>query len=219
MTTTNNPVFGGDSPQAALDVDGLLRYGTATLHEAAEVNSVLPPAIRPVVPGVGVCGPAFTVETGAGDNLWIHRALYRAPAGSVLVVSCNGVYEYGYWGEILSTAAKECGLAGVVIDGFVRDSVPLAEVGFPVFARGLCVRGTTKRPGARAGVGMPLNFGGIVVRPGDIIVGDADGVISLPPESYAGLLDRAAERISKEQLIMEQLRRGERSVDLLGLEP
>jgi 4-hydroxy-4-methyl-2-oxoglutarate aldolase len=136
----------------------------------------------------------------------------------VLVVSCGEAYEYGYWGEILSTAAQECGLAGVVIDGCVRDSVALAQVGFPVFARGLCVRGTGKYAGASRGIGKSVRLGGAVVNPGDLILGDADGVISIPFSFYGSLLDRAAERTSKEQRVMDGLRRGGRSLDLLNLE-
>lgn len=215
---SNKPVVGNDSPKAALDVAALLRYGTATLHEAAGTGSILPPAIRPIVPGAELCGPAFTVETGPGHNLWIHRSLYEAPVGSVLVVSCGEGYEYGYWGEILSTAATERGLAGVVIDGYVRDSIALARVGFPVFARGLCVRGTGKKAGIGTGIGKSLRLGGATINPGDVIVADADGVISIPFGSYGGLLDRTAERSSKEQIVMDGLRRGARSLDLLNLE-
>ena len=217
---SDKPVVGNDSPKAALDVAALLRYGTATLHEAAGTGSILPAAIRPIVPGAELCGPAFTVETGPGHNLWIHRSLYEAPVGSVLVVSCGEGYDYGYWGEILSTAATERGLAGVVIDGYVRDSIALARVGFPVFARGLCVRGTGKKAGIGigTGIGKSLCLGGATINPGDVVVADADGVISIPFGSSGGLLDRAAGRSSKEQLVMDGLRRGARSLDLLNLE-
>jgi 4-hydroxy-4-methyl-2-oxoglutarate aldolase len=201
-----------------LDVASLLSFGTATLHEAAGAGEVLPTAIRQVVAGADLCGPAFTVDTGAGHNIWIHRSLYEAAPGSVLVVSCGGGYEYGYWGEILSTAARQRGLAGVVIDGNVRDSVALARVGFPVFARGLCVRGTGKLASAGSGTGKPVRLGGSVVSPGDLVLGDADGVIALPSSSYGGLLERAAARTMKEQRVMDGLSRGGRSMDLLGLE-
>lgn len=153
------------------DAAALLEYGTATLHEAAGAGEVLPAEIRPIIAGAELCGPAFTVETGAGHNIWIHRAVYEAPAGSVLVISCGGGYEFGYWGEVLSTAASERGLAGVVIDGFVRDSVALARVGFPVFARGLCVRGTGKRAEAGRGLGGPVRLGDSAVSPGDFGAG------------------------------------------------
>lgn len=219
MTTSDDSSVDGESAEPRLDVAALLGFGTATIHEAAGQGSVLPIEIRSVIPGGQLCGRAFTVETGPGHNLWIHRALYEAPQGSVLVVSCGDGYEFGYWGEILSTAAKECGLAGLVINGCVRDSVALAEVGFPVFARGLCVRGTGKQAGDGTGLGMPLKLGSAVVNPGDIILGDADGVISLPFGTNVGLRERAAARTSKELVMMEDLRRGSRSTDLLNLEP
>jgi 4-hydroxy-4-methyl-2-oxoglutarate aldolase len=218
MPTSLNAGADHNSPASPIDFVALLDYGTATLHEVATEGSVFPSEIRPVFRGAELCGPAFTVDTGAGHNLWIHRSLYEAPAGSVLVVSCGEEYEYGYWGEILSTAAQACGLAGVVIDGDVRDSIPIARVGFPVFARGLCVRGTGKRIDLGSGLGRPVRVGTVVVNSGDLVLGDADGVISIPPASCVGLLQGAAERTSKEERVLDGLRAGRRSVDLLKLE-
>lgn len=201
------------------DFGALLRYGTATVHEVAGADTMLPPAIRPAFAGAQVCGPAFPVDCGPGDNLWIHRAVYTAPTGSVLVVSCGGAYEFGYWGEILSTAAQERRLSGLVIDGGVRDVVALERLGFPVFARGLCVRGTDKSPGEGTGVGEPIDVGHVRVNLGDLVLGDADGVICVPAARTPGLLDGAERRTVKEHDVMTGLRAGRRSLDLLGLEP
>ena len=117
---------------------------TATLHEAGGRIGVMPSAIKPVSPTFRVCGPAVTVHSPGGDNLWLHRAIYVAQPGDVLVVHVSGEYDFGYWGEIMSCAAKARGLAGLVIDGCVRDGGILADFGLPVFARGLCIRGTGK---------------------------------------------------------------------------
>ncbi len=201
------------------DLDALLACGTATVHEAAGDGTVLPAAIVPIVHGGELCGPAFTVDCGPGDNLWIHRAVYLAPAGSVLVVSCGGGYEYGYWGEILSTAAAERNLRGVVIDGHVRDTVALQRVGLPVFARGPCVRGTAKQPPAGSGVCSPIIIGEVLIRTGDIVIGDADGVICVPAERLKGLLTSATQRIAKERNVLDGLHAGGRSLDLLGIDP
>lgn len=201
------------------DLDALLACGTATVHEVAGDSTVLPAAIVPIVQGGELCGPAFTVDCGPGDNLWIHRAVYLAPAGSVLVVSCGGDYEYGYWGEILSTAAAERNLRGVVIDGHVRDTVALQRVGLPVFARGTCVRGTAKRPRAGSGVSSPIIIGEALIRTGDIVIGDADGVICVPAERLKGLLMSATQRIAKERDVLDGLVAGGRSLDLLGIGP
>lgn len=200
-------------------LDALLACGTATVHEAASDSTVLPAAIVPIVHGGELCGPAFTVDCGPGDNLWIHRAVYLAPAGSVLVVSCGGGYEYGYWGEILSTAAAERNLGGVIIDGYVRDTVALQRVGLPVFARGTCVRGTAKQPRAGSGVSSPVIIGTALIRPSDIVIADADGVICVPAEGLDGLLMRATQRIAKERTVLDGLHAGGRSLDLLGIDP
>jgi len=201
------------------DLDAPLACGTATVHEVAGDSTVLPAAIVPIVHGGELCGPAFTVDCGPGDNLWIHRAVYLAPAGSVLVVSCGGGYEYGYWGEILSTAAAERNLGGVIIDGYVRDTVALQRVGLPVFARGTCVRGTAKQPRAGSGVSSPVIIGTALIRPSDIVIADADGVICVPAEGLDGLLMRATQRIARERTVLDGLHAGGRSLDLLGIDP
>ena len=121
----------------------------ATLHEAGGKIGAMPSAIKPVAPAFRCCGPAVTVHSPGGDNLWLHRALYIAQPGDVLVVHVSGAYDHGYWGEIMTTMAKARGLAGLVIDGCVRDGVLLEQIGFPVFARGLCIRGTGKDYGAQ----------------------------------------------------------------------
>ena len=128
---------------------------TATLHEAGGRIGVMPSAIKPVAPGMRVCGPAVTVHSPGGDNLWLHRAIYVAQPGDVLVVHVSAAYDFGYWGEIMSCAAKTRGLAGLVIDGCVRDGAILADFGLPVFARGLCIRGTGKDHGARGWINFP----------------------------------------------------------------
>jgi 4-hydroxy-4-methyl-2-oxoglutarate aldolase len=210
MTPTSEPV--------TLDVAALLRHGTSTVGEVAGGGCILAPGIRAMFAGAELGGPAYTVDTGPGHNLWIHRAIYSAPPGSVLVVSCGDAYEYGYWGEILSTAARVRDLAGLVIDGGVRDVLALARVGFPVFAREICPRGTGKRTDLGAGTGVPVQSGGVVVNPGDFVLGDADGVLGIPPQHLDGLLDRAAARTSKELLVIEDLKRGRTSIDVLQLE-
>src|ERR1700747_2388815 len=131
----------------------------ATIHEAQGRRGALPSSITPASPGFRLCGPAFTVDCPPGDNLWIHHAVYRARPGDVLVVDVRGGTEYGYWGEILSEAARARDLRGLVITGGVRDSDRLAEVGFPVFSTSLCIRGTGKDPAAQGALGGQLTIG------------------------------------------------------------
>ena len=187
---------------------------TATLHEAGQKIGALPSAIRPLAPGMRVCGQALTVHSPPGDNLWLHRALAIAQPGDVLVVFASNAYEHGYWGEIMSVAAQARGLGGLVIDGCVRDGAVLEQFGFPVFARGLCIRGTGKDFGARGWINHPTLFGNIAVNPGDLVVGDTDGVVVLPRERAAELVQAAEQREDKEAAIVERLRAGERTLEV-----
>jgi len=187
---------------------------TATLHEAGGRIGALPWAIKPVAPSMRVCGPAVTVQSPGGDNLWLHRALYVARPGDVLVVHVSGEHDYGYWGEIMATAAQARKLGGLVIDGCVRDGVLLAQLGFPVFARGLCIRGTGKDFGARGWINHPLLLDDIQVHPGDLIVGDGDGVVALPRERAAQVVAAAQAREAKEAGIIGRIQAGERTLEL-----
>ncbi len=186
----------------------------ATLHEAGGRIGVMPSAIKPVAPSFRVCGPAVTVHSPGGDNLWLHRAIYVAKPGDVLVVNVSGAYDFGYWGEIMSAAGRACRLGGLVIDGCVRDGAVLAEFGFPVFARGLCIRGTGKDFGARGWINHPTLFGDLTVQPGDLIVGDTDGVVAVPRERAEEVVAASIAREAKEAAIVKRIDAGERTLEL-----
>ncbi len=204
-----------ERPDAAL-VERAASFGTATLHEAGGKIGAFPSAIKPVVPSFALSGPAITVHSPPGDNLWLHRAIVAAQPGDVLVVFVDGAYEHGYWGEIMSTAARARKLGGLVIDGCVRDGAILERVGFPIFARGLCIRGTGKDFSARGWLNQPLLVGDVTVSAGDLIVGDTDGVVAIPRERVADVLDRSRSREDKEADVMRKLEAGETSIDLYG---
>lgn len=189
-------------------------FGTATLHEAGGQIGALPPVIKPVVPSFRICGPAFPVSGPGLDNLWIHRGINGAQPGDVLVCSVSGVYEGGYWGEIMSTAAKMRRLGGLVIDGCVRDGTLLEEIGFPVFARGLCIRGTGKDFSARGTLAQPIVIGDVTVNPGDLIVGDGDGVVVIPRERAAEIVAASQTREEKEDRTLAQIRAGKTTVEI-----
>jgi 4-hydroxy-4-methyl-2-oxoglutarate aldolase len=193
-----------------------LRYGAATLHEAAGRIGALPAAIKPMAPDFGIAGPAFTVQGPPNDNLWLHRAIAAAAPGDVLVASVGGHYEAGYWGEVMSTAAQARKLGGLVIDGCVRDGALLGKLGFPVFARGLCIAGTGKDFGARGQLNAPVMVGDVVVKAGDLVVGDGDGVVVLPRDSVDEALSAAAIRVKKEADAMDRLRAGETTMEIFG---
>jgi 4-hydroxy-4-methyl-2-oxoglutarate aldolase len=189
---------------------------SATLHEAAGKIGALPSAIKPVTRNFKICGPAVTVHAPGGDNLWLHRAIYAAQPGDVLVVYVNEHYEHGYWGEIMSTAAQVQQLGGLVIDGCVRDGVLLEEIGFPVFSRGLCIRGTGKDFDARGWINAPTRFGDVVVNPGDLIVGDSDGVVCVPRQRAGEVIEASTAREAAELSQLSRIRTGESTLDIFG---
>jgi 4-hydroxy-4-methyl-2-oxoglutarate aldolase len=204
-------------PRVAPDlIDAARLLSTATLHEAAGKSGALPWAIKPTAAGFRLSGPAVTVHSPGGDNLWLHRAIYVARPGDVLVVHTNLQFQHGYWGEIMSTAAKIRGLAGLVIDGCVRDGDLLTHIGFPVFARGLCIRGTGKDFGARGWINAPTLFEDVVVHPGDLIVGDGDGVVCIARDHVEQVLQTARQREQQEADILKRLENGATTLDIYG---
>jgi 4-hydroxy-4-methyl-2-oxoglutarate aldolase len=164
-----------------------------------------------------VYAPAFPVGIPGGDNLGLHRAVYAAAPGEVLVVDTGGNLEFGYWGEILAEAAIARGLAGLVIDGGVRDVQQLRELPFPVFAANVCIRGTVKDASAHNTIGDPVRVGDVQIRRGDIIIGDADGVVAVPVGEVDAVLRAVHEREAKERSIIERIRAGESTLDIYGL--
>ena len=192
------------------------RLGAATLHEAAGRIGALPSAIKPIAPHMRIAGPAFTVHIPAGDNQWIHRALYQASPGDVLVVSTSGGAEWGYWGDILNEAALAQRLGGLVVDGGVRDVAGLAAMAFPVFSNGICLNGTIKGFEAIAWLRQPIRLGDVVVQQGDLVVGDRDGVVVLPATTVANALSGGIKREQDEADKIKRIRAGERTIDIYG---
>lgn len=191
--------------------------GTATLHEAAGQVGDLPPQLFSMTPGLTLGGWAFPVRCPPGDNLWVHRALYVAQPGDVLVVDTGGGWHFGYWGEILSSAARTRGLAGVVIDGGIRDTALLEEIGLAVFGRCRCIRGTTKNPVGDGTINEPIRIGDVSIDPGDLVVGDGDGVVVLPKTTVPDVLAKSRERRDKEKVMIDRIREGTSTLELLGL--
>ena len=189
---------------------------TATLHEAGGKTGALPSIIKPVAATFRCCGPALTVHSPGGDNLWLHRALDIAQPGDVLVVHVSGAYDHGYWGEIMTTMAKARGLAGLVIDGCVRDGVLLEQIGFPVFARGLCIRGTAKDYGAIGWLNAPVLVGDVPVSAGHLVVGDADGVVVVPRLRAAEIVAKSQQRERDEAAVLKRLEAGESTLQVYG---
>lgn len=191
-----------------------LALGTSTLYEASGLPCAIDPAIRPVWAGAAMAGPAYPVRCSPGDNLAIHLAMERAPSGSVLVVTTDN-FLAGYWGEVLTVAAGATGITGLVTDGGVRDVAAMARRRFPVFARGISVRGTIKA--SAPSVGRPMAMTGVGVAAGDLVVADDDGVVVLPAAEAARVLSAGEARAAKEADFMRRLTEGATTVDLLGL--
>jgi len=197
-------------------VDAAATLPTATLHEAGGKIGALPSAIKPVAPAFAFAGSALTVQCPPGDNLWLHRALDVARPGDVIVAGCGGAFEHGYWGEIMTAMAQARRLAGLVIDGCVRDARLLEAAGFPVFARGLCIRGTGKDFGAAGWIGHPVLLGDITVHAGDLVAGDADGVVVVPGARAEAVIASSQRREAEESAILRRLAAGESTLAVYG---
>jgi 4-hydroxy-4-methyl-2-oxoglutarate aldolase len=186
-------------------VDRLLDIEVSALSDADRSLPLVDPAIRPMVPGLILAGPAFTV-TAENDLLPVYRALGEAPAGSVLVIDTRGT-ERAVLGEIFTTEARRRGLAGIVIDGWCRDLAGIRAIGLPLHARGAF-------PGAVGGAdgrapGDVVRCGGVEVAPGDIVFGDDDGLLIAAPERIEAALPAAEEIIRKERAILAAVRGGD----------
>jgi 4-hydroxy-4-methyl-2-oxoglutarate aldolase len=190
------------------------QMGAATLGESGGL--AMPPRIRPAWLGATLAAPAYPVHCSPGDNLAIHVAVARAPAGSVLVVDVGRVPNRGYWGEVLTTGALARGLAGLVIDGGVRDVGALEALGFPVFSSTIALPGATKV--ARGSVGLTTRVAGVPVNAGDWVVGDVDGVVVLPGDALDDAVAAGQRRAAAEAGYFAALRQGSTTVELLGLD-
>lgn len=198
--------------ETAADLSAL---GAATLGESG--GRPMRSRVRAAWPGARLAAPAYPVRCTPGDNLAVHVAVTTAPAGSALVVDVGDIAELGYWGEVLTTGAETRGIAGLVIDGGVRDVAALVAHGFPVFSTQIALPGATKQlPGC---VGAAANVGGVDVGVGDWIVGDADGVTVVPLANVAAVLEAGTVRAEHEDRLFAELRAGKTTIELLGLDP
>ena len=172
------------------------QFAASILADVAGRRGAMDGRIAAVSPEMKLCGPAFTIEVRAGDNLMIHAAMTIAKPGDILVIDGKGDRMCALMGSIMLNACKQLKLGGVVIDAAVRDTLELRELGFPVFAVGSNPNGPTKFVPGR--MNWPISCGGISVNPGDLILGDADGVVVVEREKAASLLDAAAKKVADE---------------------
>ena len=182
------------------------QFAAAILADVAGRRGTLNGRISALSPTMKVAGPAVTVEVRPGDNLMLHTALAIAQPGDVIVVDGKGDQTCALTGALMATQAKAMGIAGFIIDAAVRDVEEIREMGFPVFSVGANPNGPTKYVPGR--VNWAVSVGGIAVNPGDLVVGDADGVVVIEREKAASLLDLAEKKVAAEAKRIEGIRSG-----------
>lgn len=204
-----------DFPRVAPDlVAQAAKYQPAIFSDINGRRGALHGRIRALHPRMKVAGPAFTVEVRPGDNLMIHAAMALAKPGDVLVIDGKGDQTSALMGTIMMTACRQLGLAGVVVDGAVRDSLEIDEMDYPVFSVGTNPNGPTKNNGGR--IGQPVSVGGVTVSPGDFIIGDGDGVVVVEREVLPGLLPLAEHKVQAEAKRIAQIKQGNTSASWLN---
>jgi 4-hydroxy-4-methyl-2-oxoglutarate aldolase len=193
----------------------LAELGTATVYEAAGRTGLVDLDLHSVIPGARAAGPARPVRCGQGDNLMVHAAMDRAQAGDVLVLTMPRPAPVALIGELLATQAQARGVAALLVDAAVRDVEELRELGLPVWARWIRVRGAEKT--ATGAIDEPVEVGGALIRPGDAVVLDADGAVVVEGERVDAVLEASLERAERERVKRAQLEGGALSYDLDGL--
>ena len=181
----------------AATVKATARFASSILADVAGRRGAMDGRIQALSPAMRVCGPAFTIEVRPGDNLMIHAAMARAQPGDVLVIDGKADRSAALMGSIMFNACKRLGFAGVVLDASIRDTEELRELGFPVWSIGANPNGPTK--GVAGRINWPISCGGVTVNPGDLIVGDADGITVVEREKVASLLPLAARKVADER--------------------
>jgi len=196
-------------------IKGLSEFSVSLIGDTIGRYGCLYSVIKPLSGAMRLAGPALTVQTYRADNLMLHVALELANPGDILVVDACGFPDTGLWGELMTQMAKKKGIGGIIVDGAVRDSQAIIESGFPVFARAISPMGGFKvSPGS---VNMPIACAGVSVNPGDVVVGDADGVVIVPRDSARAVLSAVRKTAEKECEIAKRIQEGEKLFNILKL--
>jgi 4-hydroxy-4-methyl-2-oxoglutarate aldolase len=203
-------------PRADPDTVHLLgALGVATVHEAQKRSGLMHPGMRPIYPGARAAGTAVTVCCQPGDNLMLHAAMAVVKPGDILVVTTTSPSTDGMFGDLLAESCRAHGVVGVIIDAGVRDISELTAIDFPVWAKAISAQGTVKA--AAGSVNVNVTCAGALVRPGDVIVADQDGVAVVPRDTAMEVAQAGEIRRQKEERSRERLRNGELGLDMYGL--
>ncbi|VFR27777.1 Demethylmenaquinone methyltransferase [plant metagenome] len=192
------------SPEVVKQAAG---FQAAILADVAGRRGTLHARVAPVQERMALAGPAFTVEVRPGDNLMIHAAIALAKPGDIIIVDGKGDQTAALMGTLMLSACKKLGLGGVVIDGAIRDRLEILDLGFPVFSAGFNPAGPTKFVPGR--INHPVSVGGVAVQPGDLIVGDADGVVVVERAKAPAMMALAQKKVADEAARLEAIARGD----------
>ena len=188
-------------------------FQAAILADVAGRRGTMHGRIQALRPRMRVAGPALTVDVRPGDNLMIHAAIALAQPGDVLVIDGKGDQTSALMGTIMMTACRQRGIAGVIVDGAVRDSLEIDEMDFPVFSVGTNPNGPTKNIGGR--IGHPVSCGGVAVNPGDFVLADADGVVVVERDALAALIPACHKKVADEARRIAQIKTGDTAASWL----
>lgn len=193
----------------------LSKFSSATVHEAQGRRGALSSKIKPIDRSMSFCGPAVTVVCAPRDNLMLQVAIHYAQEGDVVLVSAGEFEEAGTFGDVLGNAMKAKGLAAMVTDSGVRDTKDLIELGLPVFSGSVCIKGTVKE--TIGPINHPLVFGDEIIHPGDVLLGDADGVVVVRKGEIEEVIKLSQARVDAEDELIRRYRAGGTTIELCKL--